>query len=109
MATEDERLAVIASIHPMLAIKMKRDEEERKREGLVYKLCYEKTYGGGSTDSYDSSVTAANDEEAVKCAREKLQLKDMLARYDTDITDALLIAPDGRELPVPPYSKDRAK
>lgn len=109
MATADERLAMIASIHPMLAIKMKKDEEERKREGRAYKLLYEKTYGGGSTDSYDSSVKAANDEEAVKYAREKLQLKDMLARYDTDITDALLIAPDGRELPVPPYSKNKTK
>ncbi len=105
MAIDERRMAVLASIHPALPEKVRMDEEERARLGERYQLFYEKTYGSGNVDSYESSVKAVNDEEAVLYAREKLRMKDILARYDTNITDALLLTPDGRKLPVPPYSK----
>lgn len=107
--TIDDKMGTLTGIHPLLPAKLKMDEEERMRPGQQYKLVYEKTYGSGSTDTYDSSIKATNNEEAIKYAREKLYMKDALARWDTNITDAILIAPDGEELLIPDFSKKLRK
>lgn len=105
MTINHEQLTFLQSINPLLAVKIRKEEEEHQREGRVYKLFYQKTYTGGSTDSYDSSVKAKTHEEAIKFAQEKLTLKDALATHSTDITDALLISSDGEELLIPHFSR----
>lgn len=58
-----------------------------------YKIYYEKTYASGSTEWYESSVEAQTLEVAVKKAHAKLQYKDMMATWSTNITDAYLCTP----------------
>lgn len=91
--------------------------EEKK-----YKIFYEKTYHNletrfnregfpvdhlvpTSTDQYESSVMANNLEEAIEKANAKLTYKDMMATWSTNITDAILITPEGEQLRVLSYSK----
>lgn len=107
--TLDDKMKNAAEIHPLLPAKLKMDEEERMREGVKYKLLYEKTYAGEGTDIYESSITATNNEEAIKYAQDKLFMKDALARWDTNITDAVLIAPNGEKLLIPDFSKKLRK
>lgn len=103
--TIDDRITTLAEIHPLLPEKLKMDEEERTRDGLKYKLLYEKTYASGNVDAYDSSVIAKDNAEAIQRAQDKLYLKDALASWSTNITDAVLISPTGERLLVPPFSK----
>ena len=102
-----EKEESLASLHPLLDLKLQRDKENRQRVGKDYSLLYEKTYSGGDTDNYESFIRAANDEDAVKYAVQKLFLKDALAIWSTNITDALLITPTGEELLVPGWSKKK--
>jgi hypothetical protein len=105
MAIDDDVKEDLAGFHPLLAVKIQKDREEIERTGKKYCLMYEKTYASGNTDSYRSSVKADNDEEAVVYAQDKLWLKDMMASWSTDITDAYLINPEGEKIMVPPFSK----
>ncbi len=105
MAIDDERLRVLASISPLRALELRQEEEEKRQGGERYKLLYEKTYSSGNIDSYESSVAAHSLEEALARATAKLQRKDMMATWSTNITDALLIDPRGNEHFVPQYSK----
>ncbi|MEW5896933.1 MAG: hypothetical protein AB1668_04530 [Nanoarchaeota archaeon] len=108
MATLEERIAIAASLHPLLAVKLKLDAmmgEEEKNGGQKYKLLYEKTYPAGNSDGYESTIVAKTDEAAIRYAQEELYLTDVFARWDTNITDAFLIAPNGGKILVPPYSK----
>ena len=102
-------LEKLASIHPFLPAKAKMDEEERQRQEspdcLKFRLVYEKTYEGGSTDSYDSSISARNMTEAIHLAERKLSLKEVLAHGATYISDAVLIGPSGEEGYIPEFSR----
>ena len=108
---DEKKLEELAAIHPLLPEKLKADEEDRtsRREGQRYKLLYEKTYAGNNPDSYETSLKAANNEEAIMYAQKKLVRLDMMARWDTDITDALLFAPNGDKILIPGFSKELRK
>jgi len=105
MAIDDEKLRVLASISPLRAMELQKEEKEKLQGGARYKLLYEKTYSSGNTDSYESSVLAHSLEEALQRAQEKLQYKDMMATWSTDITDAMLIDPQGSKYLIPQYSR----
>ena len=102
----DDKISGAKYWNPLLELKIRMEEVERERPGIRYELFYEKTYSGGSTDVYQSSVKAENDKEAVKYAQQKLLLKDALAVWSTDITDAYLIHPDGKKIMIPNFSRE---
>src|SRR3989338_6884107 len=101
MVIDDKKLRVLASISPLRAMELQKEEQERLQGGERYKLLYEKTYSSGSTDSYESGVLAHSLEEALTRAGEKLQYKDLMATWSTNITDALLIDEQGNEYLIP--------
>ena len=103
--TDEENYALIAQFNPLRALELKKEAEERKQGGETYKIIYDKTYSSGSIDTYETSMLAHSLEEALTKAEEKLYLKDMMGRWDTNITDAVLIDPIGNRHLVPKYSK----
>ena len=103
--TTDEKYALIAQFNPLRALELKKEAEERKQGGEKYTIIYDKTYSSGSTDTYETGILAHSLEEALSKAEEKLYLKDMMGRWDTDITDAVLIDPTGDRHLVPQYSR----
>ena len=107
--TDEENYALIAQFNPLRALELRKEAEEKKQGGETYKIIYDKTYSSGSTDTYETGILAHSLEEALSKAEEKLYLKDMMGRWDTDITDAVLIDPTGDRHPVPHFSRQWQK
>jgi len=76
-----------------------------------YNLPFEKSYYTsdgiiGSVDSYQMSIVAQNDAEALREAQQKLVLHDMRSSYNSDITNAYLITPEDKKLLIPRFSRE---
>ena len=86
----DEKLAILASVHPLLAVKERLRIEEENRSGQEYVVQYLKIYASGNSEWYDTNIKANNAEEAIKYAKDKLAVIDALASWSTNITEAYL-------------------